>query len=358
MPIFAQSNQKKYTLQIDEQYMKRCFELAKLGEEYVAPNPMVGAVLVYQNKIIGEGYHQSYGSAHAEVNCINSVAENNLDNIQKSTLYVSLEPCSHFGKTPPCVDLIIKNQIKKVVVSVLDPNPIVAGNGIKKLKENGIEVIIGILENEGKKLLKKFYNYHHTKKTYITLKYAESMDNFLGIKDKCTKISNSISDIYVHQLRATHQAILIGKNTLTIDNPKLDVRHYFGNIPIKIILTTDGNIDLNYNIFKDKQTPIIIVNQNIEKKEINIEWLKVNNIYNLDEVLETLYNKNIQSILVEGGSKILNTFIEQNKWNQIYKITSDTKLNDGVKAPTIQQNSIEMIEIKKNTIYKYINNTY
>jgi diaminohydroxyphosphoribosylaminopyrimidine deaminase/5-amino-6-(5-phosphoribosylamino)uracil reductase len=345
-------------LQLDEKYIRRCFDLAKLGEGLVAPNPIVGAVLVYNHKIIGEGYHQAFGAAHAEVNCINSVKAEDKVNISKSTLYVSLEPCSHFGKTPPCANLIIKNKIPRVVISTLDPNILVTGNGIQKLIQAGIEVETGILEDTGKALIEKFIYFHKNKKTYITLKYAESIDGYVSKKNEQTKISNPITDRYVHQLRAAHQAILIGKNTLDIDNPKLNLRLYNGKNPIKIILSSNGNINLNYKIFEDKQTPIFIVNNDKQGVQENINWVKVSNIYNLDEVLHILYKNNIQSILVEGGASILNNFIAQNKWNQIIRIVAEKKLESGILAPKLNIPESEITFLKSDKILKYKNTTY
>lgn len=345
-------------MQLDEKYIRRCFDLAKLGEGLVAPNPIVGAVLVYNHKIIGEGYHQAFGAAHAEVNCINSVKAEDKVNISKSTLYVSLEPCSHFGKTPPCANLIIKNKIPRVVISTLDPNILVTGNGIQKLIQAGIEVETGILEDTGKALIEKFIYFHKNKKTYITLKYAESIDGYVSKKNEQTKISNPITDRYVHQLRAEHQAILIGKNTLDIDNPKLNIRLYNGKNPIKIILSSNGNINLNYKIFEDKQTPIFIVNNDKQGVQENINWVKVSNIYNLDEVLHILYKNNIQSILVEGGASILNNFIAQNKWNQIIRIVAEKKLESGILAPKLNIPESEITFLKSDKILKYKNTTY
>lgn len=345
-------------MQLDEKYIRRCFDLAKLGEGLVAPNPIVGAVLVYNHKIIGEGYHQAFGAAHAEVNCINSVKTEDKANISKSTLYVSLEPCSHFGKTPPCANLIIKNKIPRVVISTLDPNILVTGNGIQKLIQAGIEVETGILEDTGKALIEKFIYFHKNKKTYITLKYAESIDGYVSKKNEQTKISNPITDRYVHQLRAEHQAILIGKNTLDIDNPKLNIRLYNGKNPIKIILSSNGNINLNYKIFEDKQTPIFIVNNDKQGVQENINWVKVSNIYNLDEVLHILYKNNIQSILVEGGASILNNFIAQNKWNQIIRIVAEKKLESGILAPKLNIPESEITFLKSDKILKYKNTTY
>jgi diaminohydroxyphosphoribosylaminopyrimidine deaminase/5-amino-6-(5-phosphoribosylamino)uracil reductase len=345
-------------LQLDKKYIRRCFDLAKLGKGLVAPNPIVGAVLVYNHKIIGEGYHQAFGAAHAEVNCINSVRAEDKANISKSTLYVSLEPCSHFGKTPPCANLIIENKIPRVVISTLDPNALVTGNGIQKLIQAGIEVETGILEDTGKALIEKFIYFHKNKKTYITLKYAESADGYISNKNEQTKISNAITDRYVHQLRAEHQAILIGKNTLDIDNPRLNIRLYNGKNPIKIILSSNGNINLHYKIFEDKQTPIFIVNKDKHEIVENINWLQVNNIYNLDEVLHILYKNNIQSILVEGGASILNNFIAQNKWNQIIRIVAEKKLESGILAPKLNIPESEITFLKSDKILKYKNTSY
>ncbi len=321
--------------------MRRCFELAKLGESFVAPNPMVGAVLVYEDKIIGEGYHQYYGEAHAEVNCLNNVKEEDKHLISSSTLYVSLEPCAHFGKTPPCTDLIIRTKIPKVVISVQDNFDLVNGKGIARLKENGIEVITGILEEEGKELIKHFLYFHKYKRPYITLKFAQTKDGFIGIKNQEIKISNELSKRYVHQMRAEHQAILVGKNTVLSDNPELTVRYTTGKNPVRIVLADEKEIPENYHLF-DKQAQTIFINNK-----------------NVNAVLKELYNKNIISVLVEGGADVLQQFIESNLWNEAHIITSDEEIsqkllatsdNKLIKSPEITGKLINTIHLENDMI--------
>ena len=290
--------------------MRRCFQLAKLGESYVAPNPMVGAVLVYNDRIIGEGFHAKYGEAHAEVNCINSVKEEDKELIAKSTLYVSLEPCAHFGKTPPCADLIIQYKIPKVVIAVQDNFDAVNGKGIQRLRENNVEVVTGILEDEGKELIKHFIYFHQYNKPFITLKFAQTKDGFLGIKNEEIKISNDLSKRYVHRLRAEHQAILVGKNTVLTDNPKLNVRHWQGENPIRIVLGNENEIPENYNIFNNEVATFFFHSIDHQPSTINT-------------ILHQLYQKNIISVLVEGGANVLQQFIDANAWNEAVVITSD-----------------------------------
>lgn len=332
--------------------MRRCFELARLGESYVAPNPMVGAVLVYEDTIIGEGYHQRYGEAHAEVNCLNSVKEENKHLIAKSTLYVSLEPCAHFGKTPPCADLIIKHKIPKVVISVQDTFHEVNGKGIERLRANNVEVITGILEEEGKELIKQFLFYHQYKRPYVTLKFAQTKDGFLGIKDQELKISNEVSKRYVHQLRAAHQAILVGKNTVLADNPELSVRHWKGKNPVRIILGNANDIPTDFNIFNNTAATVLLLAEN--KQPLTI-----------DEILTQLYNKNIISVLVEGGADVLQQFIESNLWNECHIITSDKNLiqhsalsiQHYIKAPEIHGDIAKTILLENDTI-QILKNTH
>lgn len=326
--------------------MQRCFQLAKLGNGFVEPNPMVGAVLVYQDRIIGEGYHQKYGEAHAEVNCINSVKNEDKHLIYQSTIYVSLEPCSHFGKTPPCSDLIIENKIPKVVISIEDNFHLVNGKGIEKLKANNIKVITGILENEGKELLKHFLYFQQYKKPFITLKYAQTNDGYIGIKDEEISISNSLAKRYVHQLRASHQGILVGKNTVIVDNPSLTVRHWNGKNPVRIIIGNENEFSKDLNIFNDEAETIFLSNNDNSKLKIN-------------EILNKIASKNIISVLVEGGANILQQFIDANAWNEAHIITSKNKMSEisknnnsstYIKAPVItgilQENSI----LNNNTV--------
>lgn len=329
--------------------MRRCFELAKLGESYAAPNPMVGAVLVYEDTIIGEGYHERYGEAHAEVNCLNSVSHENQHLIPLSTLYVSLEPCAHYGKTPPCADLIIKHKIPRVVISVQDNFDLVNGKGIKRLKENNIEVITGVLEKEGKELIKHFLYFHQYKRPYITLKFAQSEDKFLGIKNQEISISNELSKRYVHQLRAAHQAILVGKNTVLTDNPALTVRHAAGKNPIRIIVGKSSDIPEDYLVFNDAAETIFLPTAN-------------NQYSTIKEILHQIAAKNIISVLVEGGADILQQFTDSNLWNEAYIITSDEALTDKyphadfIKAPVLKGEIVNTTKLVNNTIHHLKNN--
>ncbi len=334
-------------------YMHRCFELAKLGESYVAPNPMVGAVLVYEDRIIGEGYHQRYGEAHAEVNCLNSVSAENQHLIPLSTLYVSLEPCAHFGKTPPCADLIIQHKIPKVVISVQDTFHEVNGKGIERLRANNVEVITGVLEEEGKELIKHFLFFHQYKRPYVTLKFAQTKDGYLGIKEQEVKISNEVSKRYVHQLRAAHQAILVGKKTVLSDNPELSVRHWKGKNPIRIILGNAKGIPADFNIFNNTAATTFLSAEN--KRPLSIH-----------EILTQLYHKNIISVLVEGGADVLQQFTESNLWNEAHVITADKEIgehesnfsnDDLIKSPEITGDIIHTISLENDTI-QLLKNTH
>lgn len=333
-----------------ETYMRRCFQLAKQGESYVAPNPMVGAVLVYKDRIIGEGFHAKYGEAHAEVNCINTVKEEDKQFITQSTLYVSLEPCAHFGKTPPCADLIIKHKIPKVVIAVQDNFDAVNGKGIQRLKENNIEVISGILEHEGKELIKHFLYFHQYKRPFITLKFAQTKDGFIGIKNEELKISNDLSKRYAHQLRAAHQAILVGKTTVITDDPKLDVRHWQGKNPIRIVLGSEDGIPNDYFILNDNTETFFLSSKN--DKRLNVK-----------EILQQMAAKNIISVLVEGGANVLQQFIDSNLWNEAHIITSDKNISEltstsnehSIKAPIITGCLKQQIKLENNKIQIFIN---
>ena len=331
--------------------MRRCFQLAKLGESYVAPNPMVGAVLVYNDRIIGEGFHAKYGEAHAEVNCIHSVKEKDKELIAKSTLYVSLEPCAHFGKTPPCADLIIQHKIPKVVIAVQDNFDAVNGKGIQRLRENNVEVVTGILEDEGKELIKHFIYFHQYNKPFITLKFAQTKDGFLGIKNEEIKISNDLSKRYVHRLRAEHQAILVGKNTVLTDNPKLNVRHWQGENPIRIVLGDEDGIPENYNIFNNEVATFFFHSIDHQPSTINT-------------ILHQLYQKNIISVLVEGGANVLQQFIDANAWNEAVVITSDEVISQWtmdngqsttIKAPIITGSLTQSFQLENNFIQLFKN---
>lgn len=325
-------------MKIHEKYIQRCIELAKNGLGTTYPNPMVGSVIVYNDLIIGEGWHKKAGEPHAEVNAINSVKDKSL--LNKATIYVSLEPCSHFGKTPPCCDLIIKNKIPNVVIGTVDPNIKVAGNGIKKLIEAGANVIVGILETECYDLNKRFFTFHKKKRPYIILKWAETRDGFIAPIEKSEKkpvwITNSYSRQLVHKWRTEEQAILVGTQTVIDDNPKLNARDWFGNNPIRLVLDQNNRIPKSSHIF-DNQTKTIIFSK--IKTKISVE----NTIFEIidfeqniaQQIIFILYKYQIQSVIIEGGQQTLQTFIDTNLWDEARIFIGNSRFNTGTKAPKL-----------------------
>ena len=325
----------------DEKYMSRCIQLAKLGAGDVAPNPMVGAVLVYENKIIGEGYHKKFGEAHAEVNCINHVDQKNKSLIEKSTMYVSLEPCAHHGKTPPCADLIIKNKIKKVIIGCQDIYKEVAGKGIEKLRNADTEVVTGVLENECKELNKRFFTFHQKQRPYIILKWAQSMNGKIGSdNDERIFISNDYSNRLVHNWRSEEAAILVGTNTVLKDNSLLTTRLWKGNNPVRIVIDKELKLPASLKIFNaDAKTIIFNLSKDFTKE--NIRFLKVQNENFLEEILHSLYENNIQSVLVEGGAKTLQSFIDTGLWDEARIITNEKMIiENGIAAPEMRNFSL------------------
>ena len=338
----------------DEIYIQRCIDLAQKGIRAVAPNPMVGCVIVVNDKIIGEGYHQRYGEAHAEVNAINNVANKSL--LNKATLYVSLEPCSHTGKTPPCAELIIKSGIKKVVVGTQDPNPIVGGKGIEKLKNRGIEVKEGILREQCLELNKRFFTFHEKQRPYVILKWAQTLDGFLDrIRDDETQKINWISEpetkTIVHKWRSEEQSILVGRNTITNDNPSLTVRDYGGINPIRLVIDSQLEIGGELNIYS-KDAPTIVFNRIKNETENNVEWVKIKET-STKNILEELYKRGIQSVFVEGGSRTLQYFIIDNVWDEARVIVGQKYFKDGYKAPIINKVPIKSIPFGKDMIHYY-----
>jgi len=323
-------------LEIDEQYMWRCVELAKLSAGNVAPNPMVGAVLVCENKIIGEGFHQKYGEAHAEVNCVNSVAEINKPLIEKSTIYVSLEPCAHHGKTPPCADLIIKNKIKRVVIGCQDIYKEVAGKGIEKLQNAGVEVVTGILENECRNLNKRFFTFHQKQRPYIILKWAQSANGKIGSEKERILISNDYTNRIVHKWRSEESAILVGTNTALIDDPSLTTRLWNGKNPVRIVIDTQLKLPLTLSVF-NKAANTLIFNFFKNATENNLTYIKADPANFIGKTLSALYELNIQSVLIEGGAKTLQSFIDRGLWDEARIITNEEMvMENGISAPELK----------------------
>lgn len=321
-----------------ETFLRRCIELALKGIGKVAPNPMVGAVLVYQNVIIGEGYHEAYGQAHAEVNCINSVAAVNRHLISSATLYVSLEPCSHFGKTPPCTNLILANRIPKVVIGSVDPYKEVDGKGIALLREKGVEVIVPVLENEANRLNRRFFLFHQQKRPYIILKWAESANGWIGRNDAEIAISNSFTQKLVHRWRMEESAILVGTQTALTDNPRLNNRFYAGPSPIRMVIDRKLILPKQSYLLSDGK-PTIIFNEVISMQEGAVKYVQLpaGNHW-IQHILRFAYQHQIQSILVEGGKSLLQSFLEADCWDEIRVIKSlkpiELNSEEGVKAPS------------------------
>jgi len=319
-------------------YIHRCLELAKNGLGTTYPNPMVGSVIVFDGKIIGEGWHKKSGEPHAEVNAVNSVMDKSL--LKKSTIYVSLEPCSHYGKTPPCCDLIIKYEIPNVVIGTLDPNIKVAGNGIKKLIEAEKKVTVGILEADCKELNKRFFTFHEKKRPYIILKWAESQDGFIAHKSKLIQkpvwITNEFSRQLVHKWRSEEQAILVGTNTVIDDNPKLDARDWSGNNPIRVVLDQHNRIPKESFVFDNRVKTIFFCNKKKSTIVENCIFEEIDFKQNIaKQILKVLFENNIQSLIVEGGAKTLQTFIDENVWDETRQFIGSTNFEKGIKAPII-----------------------
>ena len=323
----------------DEQYMQRAIDLAIKGLGSASPNPMVGCVVVYDGNIIGEGYHKIFGGAHAEVNAIESV--NNKALISKSTVYITLEPCSFHGKTPACTDLLLKYKPKAVVIASKDPNPKVSGNGIRILQQAGIEVRFGTMEQESLVLNKRFFIAMNKKRPYIVLKWAQTKDGFIARNNNDSKwISNELSRQLVHKWRTEEDAILVGRNTVVHDNPKLTARSWPGRNPIRIVIDPELKLKEDVNIFSDSD-PIYVINLHKNEDDGNRHYIKVSKENFLADMLSILDKKNIGSVLIEGGAYTLNSFINEGLWDEARIFISDTNFNEGINAPILEMDNVE-----------------
>lgn len=335
-----------------QKYIHRCLELAQLGAGYVAPNPMVGAVLVYNDEIIGEGWHQQYGQAHAEVNCINqAIANGHADKFSRSTLYVSLEPCAHFGKTPPCTDLIITHQIPEVVIGCRDPFDAVNGKGIEKLQAAGVKVSLASseLKKQCEELNKRFFTFHTKKRPYVVLKWAQTADGFIAAplnlpegetsEDAATSrllISNDYSNRLVHKWRSEEAAILVGTNTALLDDPSLTTRHWEGPSPIRLVLDMNLRLPATLQLF-NREVRTIVFNGIKEEEDGNLYFCKIEKDENaVQQMLDKLFQLNIQTVLVEGGAALLQSFINEGLWDEARVINNSALIiNNGLKAPVL-----------------------
>ena len=338
-------------VEVENKYMARCISLARNGTGNVAPNPMVGAVIVHQGKIIGEGYHRKYGEAHAEVNAIASVRDESL--LKEATIYVSLEPCSHYGKTPPCAELIIKKQIPRVVIGCLDPFPEVSGRGVRMLREAGVEVVTGVLEEEARELNRVFMTFQEKRRPYIYLKWAQSADGFmdrLRTDNSLPAVVLSSSETLrrVHHLRANVAAIMVGTQTALLDNPSLTVRHWAGKSPVRVVLDRTLRIPPHYHLLDGAVKTLVFTAVEAVSRE-NVEYVTIDfGQPVLPQVMRELYVRKLDSLMVEGGATLLGHFLEDGLWDQMLVETAPVNLESGVKAPDLSRvASLSLTDVKK-----------
>lgn len=339
--------------------MHRCLELAKLGAGHVAPNPMVGAVLVHEGRIIGEGWHKEYGKAHAEVNCINAVQEEDRQFISQSILYVSLEPCAHHGKTPPCADLIIRHKIPKVVIGCRDPFKEVDGKGIEKLKAAGIEVETAVLEEECRELNKRFFTFHKKQRSFIILKWAQTADGFIaGDDSKRILISNEFSNRLVHKWRSEEAAIMVGTNTALRDDPALTTRLWPGPSPVRLVIDMNLRLPGSLKVF-DGSERTIVFNTIKEDEKPNLSFIKLDKEKQfVPQLMDVLYRLQLQSVLVEGGAALLQTFIESGVWDEARVIVNgELSIGNGLPAPVLKNEQLVMEEKNSTDTISYFRNS-
>ncbi|WP_295117985.1 bifunctional diaminohydroxyphosphoribosylaminopyrimidine deaminase/5-amino-6-(5-phosphoribosylamino)uracil reductase RibD [uncultured Chitinophaga sp.] len=337
-----------------EIFMHRCLQLARLASGFTAPNPMVGAVLVHNGRVIGEGFHQIYGQAHAEVNCVNSVAASDRQLIPQSTMYVSLEPCAHHGKTPPCADLIVREQIPQVVIGCVDTFSAVSGKGIEKLKAAGVKVITGVLEKECRELNKRFFTFHEKKRPYIILKWAQTADGFIASHTGPVRISGEVSDRLVHRWRSEEMSIMVGTRTAIVDNPRLSNRLWGGLHPIRLVLDPQLKVPRDHFVYDynalsffitDKQTPVPESMQAVSL-DFSAPFLP--------QLMEALHGRQVQSVLVEGGANLLQQFIDGGYWDEARIITGQAVLGEGLQAPQLKHAILhETITLDGDTVATY-----
>ncbi len=339
----------------DEKYISRCLQLARNGCCTVSPNPMVGAIIVHDDTIIGEGYHVRCGEAHAEVNALRSVPDERL--LRESTLYVNLEPCAHYGKTPPCADLIIEKGIPRVVVGCIDPFPAVAGKGIEKLRKAGTEVVVGVLETACRNLNHRFFTFHTLKRPYITLKWAESADGFIDIvrtEGKPILLSNAYTTLLAHKRRTEHDAILVGRKTALLDDPSLSVRAWYGKNPVRMVIDKDLSLPPNLHLFDGQIQTWVFTHASVTPLDLPVEYIRLDFTRDiLPQILDVLYRRKFQSLLVEGGSTLLQSFIDSDTWDEAYIEKAPVYLRNGVRAPFLEKKYLIGQEIRFGRIFKH-----
>ncbi|WP_304516577.1 bifunctional diaminohydroxyphosphoribosylaminopyrimidine deaminase/5-amino-6-(5-phosphoribosylamino)uracil reductase RibD [Cecembia rubra] len=331
-------------MDIHEKFMLRAIELAELGRGRVSPNPMVGCVIVYDGNIIGEGFHEYFGGPHAEPNAISTVMDPEL--IKSSTAYVSLEPCAHWGKTPPCADLLAKVGIRKVVIGTVDSNPLVGGKGIQILQKAGIEVLTGVLEEKVRTQNIRFFTFIEKKRPYIILKWAQSSDGFIARENYDSKwISNSYSRQLVHKWRSEEDAIMVGTLTAQYDNPRLNVRDWSGKDPIRVVI--DRNLKLNPGLYLfDGTQPTLCYNQTIEESSYQLEKIRLKEGFDLEDIIQNLYSRKIQSVIVEGGAQLLKKFIEKELWDEARVFTGNVAFGKGIPSPVLPGKVVKQYDVQ------------
>lgn len=335
----------------DEFFMQRALELAELGRGRVSPNPMVGCVIVHGGVIIGEGYHEKYGKPHAEVNAVNSVRNHDL--LSESTVYVTLEPCAHYGKTPPCANLLVEKKVKKVVIAAEDPNPLVGGKGIQILKDAGIEVETRMMENAALFQNRRFFTQIAKKRPYVILKWAQTQDGFVARTDYSSKwISNSRSRQLVHKWRAEEDAILVGKNTANYDDPALNVREWVGSNPLRLVIDSRLELPVSLKLF-DEAVPTVCYNTVKSENKGNLEYVKLKSGFSVRDILEDLENRKIQSLVVEGGSFLLQKFLASGFWDEARVFTGQNRFGEGIKAPGVPVPASETFFVEEDLLQIY-----
>lgn len=341
-----------------EYFMQRAIELSQQGLGHVAPNPLVGCVIVYNSQIIAEGYHYQYGGPHAEIVAMNRVKDKQI--LSKATMYVTLEPCSHYGKTPPCADAIINAGIPQVVIASIDPNPLIAGNGIHKLKKAGVDVLMGIGIDTYRFVNRRFFTFFEKKRPYIILKWAETIDKFIDIERNTHHpeihwISNSFNRLLVHQWRSQESAILIGDNTVIKDNPQLTNRMWPGKNPIRVILNFNHQLPDNAMVFDGASKTLVFTNKHPFRQYPNAETIIIEQENVLPVIMQELYKRNIQSVIVEGGFYTLNQFIHLNLWDEARVITGNKYFFKGVPSPELSLKPSETYFVDKDILQIYFN---
>ena len=348
---------KRRPFDVDERFMLRAIELARFGMGNVSPNPMVGCVVVHNGCIIGEGYHREYGQPHAEVNAINSVKNKAL--LKESSLYVTLEPCSHFGKTPPCSDLILHHEIPNVVIGTIDPFAQVSGRGIEKLKNGGYEIVQGFLEEQCIELNRRFFTFHQKKRPYIILKWAQTADGFIDIDrthenyGQPTWITNDLSRIAVHKMRTDEAAILVGTNTAKKDNPSLTVREWSGRSPLRLVIDRDMRLSSELALF-DQTVPTVVYTSKAVTGKTNLEFKQI--LFDgteLEQIICDLHERGIVSLVVEGGRELLNSFIISDTWDEARVFVGKHNFHSGVKAPVIDARKMKSEELDDSWMFLF-----